>query len=131
MQQKTVSLTVPAEAGFARSVRMMASNLAVVCNMSVDDVEDVRMAAEEAFVFSCATHPDSCSITFSLGKDDLSMDFSLGDGDEDFSVSDDEETTESLDLAELLLSAVCDEYEVSPDGSTLHVVKRMGAPDAR
>ena len=40
-----VKLSVPAEARFARAVRMTASNLAVCCDMSVDDVEDVRMAA--------------------------------------------------------------------------------------
>lgn len=131
MQQKTVTLTVPAEPSFARSVRMMASNLAVVCNMSVDDVEDVRMAAEEAFVFSCATHPSSCNIGFSLDDEALTMDFSLGEGEEDTSSEDDQTESESLDLAELLLSAVCDDYEVSPDGATLHVVKRLGAADAQ
>lgn len=132
MQQKTVTLTVPAEASFARSVRMMASNLAVVCNMNVDDVEDVRMAAEEAFVFACATHPATCSIGFSLDNEKLVMDFSLGDGeDEPSEGEEDDENLESLDLAELLLSAVCDDYEVSPDGSNLHVVKRLGTADAQ
>ena len=38
MQEKIVSLSVPAEADFARAVRMMASNLAVVCGMNVDEV---------------------------------------------------------------------------------------------
>lgn len=130
MEQKTVTLTVPPEPSFARSVRMMASNLAVVCNMSVDDVEDVRMAAEEAFVFSCATHPKSCNIDFSLNDEALSMDFSLGEGEGETSGPDDE-ATESLDLAELLLSAVCDDYEVSSDGTNLHVVKRLGVANAQ
>lgn len=127
MQQKTVTLSVPAEASFARSVRMMAANIAVVCNMSVDDVEDVRMAAEEAFVFACATAPDTCDIQFQLGDDALTMVFSLGEGGDE----PDEETAESLDLAELLLSAVCDDYEVSPEGTSLRVVKRLGASNAR
>ena len=60
MDERTVRLSVPAEASFARTVRMMAANLAVVCDMSVDEVEDVRMAAEEGFVLCCATAPDSC-----------------------------------------------------------------------
>ena len=52
MQPKTVQLSVPAEPAYARSVRMMAANLAVVAGMVVDDVEDVRMAAEEGFVYT-------------------------------------------------------------------------------
>ena len=50
MDQKRVCLTVPAEPGFARIVRMTAASLAVTCDMGVDEVEDARMAAEEGFV---------------------------------------------------------------------------------
>ena len=107
MQEKIVSLSVPAEADFARAVRMMASNLAVVCGMNVDEVEDVRMAAEEGFVYSCATGPGNCDVAFSLADDRIEMLFSLGSPGGDPS-----EAGEGLDLTELLL------------------VKRMGAADA-
>ncbi|MGI6755676.1 MAG: ATP-binding protein [Atopobiaceae bacterium] len=125
-QQRKVSITLPAEAQFARTVRMMAANLAVVQEMNVDDVEDVRMAAEECFVCACATNPDQCDVSFNLSADEISMDFSLGEGSDETS-----ELDESLDLAELLLQAVCDSFEVSPDGKTLHVVKRMEASHDR
>ncbi len=36
---------------------MTAANVATLCAMSVDRVEDVRMAAEEAFIFACAARP--------------------------------------------------------------------------
>ena len=123
MEQQTVTLSVPAEAAYARSVRMMASNLAVVAQMSVDNVEDVRMAAEEAFVFACATRPPQCDISFALANGSMVMDFSLGDSE---AVEQDDELLESLDLAELLLSAVCDEHGVTDDGSSLVLVKRAG-----
>ena len=119
MDERTVRLSVPAEASFARTVRMMAANLAVVCDMSVDEVEDVRMAAEEGFVLCCATAPDSCEVTFSLAAGEVRTSFELGpvtrsnDGD--------------LDLAELLLDAVCDEHGVSEDGAQLYLVNRAGA----
>lgn len=125
MPERNVTLCVPAEAPFARSVRMMAANLAVCFDMSVDDVEDVRMAAEEGFVYSCATRPDVCRIVFGHDGDAMTMDFSLGD-----SIPGEDELggdAQSLDLAELLLSAVCDDYGVSEDGTALHLVKRMGA----
>ena len=118
----SVCLTVPASPSFARSVRMMAANLAVLCPMNVDEVEDARMAAEEAFVYACATKPASCEIAFSLADDSLAMTFSLGDtlpkeGDESF---------EQVSFAELLLSAVSDSYEMDWDRHSLHVIKRAG-----
>ncbi|OUO33326.1 ATP-binding protein [Olsenella sp. An293] len=117
MDEKNVTLSVPSEAGFARSVRMMASTLAVCCDMSVEDVEDVRMVAEEGFVYSCATAPERVDVSFSLSEDAMTMDFTLGEQ---------EPSDDSIDLVEVLLSAVCDVFSVSEDGRSLHLVKRAG-----
>ena len=113
MDEKSVRLIVPAEAAFARTVRMSASALAVCCDMSVDAVEDVRMVAEEGFVYSCSTAPEAVDVTFSLLPGGMTMDFSLGGQDPE---------GEGLDLVEVLLSAVCDVFSVSEDGRTLHLV---------
>ena len=43
MTQKIVELSAPADPTFARSVRMMAANLAVLCKMNVDELEDVKL----------------------------------------------------------------------------------------
>ena len=115
--EENVTLSVPAEADFARSVRMTASTLAVCCDMSVEDVEDVRMIAEEGFVYSCATAPERVGVSFSLTGDAMTMDFTLGDA---------EPADESIELVEVLLSAVCDVFSVSEDGRVLHLVKRAG-----
>ena len=120
MPEQSVHLSVPARAEYARSVRMMAASLAVVCDMSVDDVEDVRMAAEEGFVYCCATSPDSCEVSFELSQGEVRTTFELGPDE----IGEDDDT---LDLAELLLSAVCDEFGVSDDGRLLTLVKRSGA----
>lgn len=117
MAEKNVSLCVPAEADFARSVRMTASTLAVCCDMSVEDVEDVRMIAEEGFVYACATALERVSVTFSLEGSTMGIDFELGER---------EPADESIDLVEVLLSAVCDVFSVSEDGRVLHLVKRAG-----
>lgn len=122
MADSVIRLSVPAEPSYARSVRMMAANLAVLCSMSVDEVEDARMAAEEAFVYACATRPSSCEMTFSVSAESLSMVFSLGD----VSPAEDEELAEQISLAELLLSAVSDSYTILEDSSELHVTKLVG-----
>ncbi len=120
MDQKTVKLTVPAEPSFARIVRMTAASLAVTCDMGVDDVEDARMAAEEGFVYACATGQDACDITFGVTAEAVTMDFSLG---EDLGAAD---ADESLELVEALLAAICDESSISEDGRTLSLAKRTG-----
>lgn len=125
MAEKSISLSVPAEAEFARVVRMTAANLAVLCDMNVDEVDDLRMAAEEGFVYSCATAPAECDIRFGLAPDEVSMDFSLGDRD-----ASEVEGAEDLSLVQLLLQAVCDSCDVTDD-NTLRLVKKIGGADAR
>lgn len=121
MDEKNVQLTTPAEASFARCVRMTAATLAVCCDMSVDDVEDVRMIAEEGFVYTCATDPAEVRVSFSLTEGSMSMDFALGAA---------EPEGESIELTHVLLAAVCDELSVLDDGATLRLVKRAdGAHD--
>ena len=119
MGSDSVCLRVPAVASFARVVRMTASNLAVLCEMDVDDVEDVRMAAEEGFVYACATAPETGDVSFELSPEKVRMGFTLGTADA--------EDNADLDLIELLLSAVCDDFGVSEDGSELTIVKKVSA----
>lgn len=118
MQQQFVTLSVPPEADFARSVRMLAANLGVVCSLSVDDVEDLRMAAEEGFVYACATGPEAVKVDFRLSDGAVEIGFGLGDAD----AAEDED----LAYADLLLTAVCDEYDVDRDRHELRVVKHVG-----
>lgn len=122
MIESHVSLGVPAQPAFARSVRMMAANLAVLCSMSVEEVEDARMAAEEAFVYACATGLDECSISFDVSDDQLSMSFELGSGADESDAT----VAEQIGLALVLLSAVSDEYVLDREGRSLRVIKLAG-----
>lgn len=116
MDTSQVRLCVPAQPAFARSVRMMAANLAVCLDMTLDDVEEVRMAAEEGFVISCATEPGECAISFTLSDEGIAMDFSLGSS---------ANGAEELELARLLLAAVCDEFDIDESAARLHLMKRI------
>ena len=124
MPEKNVRLSVPAELAFARTVRMMASNLAVVSGMGVEDVDEVRMAAEEGFVYACATTPACCEVAFSLSERRVEMSFSLGDAPSPD--AGDGPVPDALRYADLLLSAVCDEYEVDRARGVLRLAKAAG-----
>lgn len=117
-----IHLSVPAEPQFARTVRMLAANLAVLEGMSVDVVEDMRMAAEECFVWCCATKPESVEIAFSL-SDGFKAEFSLGEA----SLVED---SQAATYAELILAAVCDEYSCDAEAGLLTFTKRTDALEA-
>jgi serine/threonine-protein kinase RsbW len=106
---------------------MMAANLAVLCSMSVEEVENARMAAEEAFVYACATEPKVCRIDFAVSDDAIDMTFALGSA----SVTNDASRAEQVGLAKVLLEAVSDSYEILSDVLTLSVSKLTGGFDGQ
>ena len=96
----------------------------MLAGLSVDGVEDVRMAAEEAFVWCCATKPEACEVSFDASGDALTMTFALGEAEPE----DDQIAT----YAELILTAVCDECELDDEAHTLSLTlqKNVDALDA-
>jgi serine/threonine-protein kinase RsbW len=125
MAVQVVTLTVPAEPEFARSVRMLAANLAVVCGLSIDEVEDVRMAAEEGYVYAAQTLDDDVSIVFTISDESIIIDFTLGDVPVSGSIFEED----SFEYARLILAAVCDEMYFSDDRHHLMLVKKTGVAD--
>lgn len=120
---QNVSITVPADPEYARSVRMLAANLAVLAGLSVEDVEDARMVAEEGFVWCCATEPDAVAIEFKVGEGNMSISYAFGPSE----LAEDDQTST---YAELILSAVCDECSYDEATRTLRLTKSVDVADA-
>ena len=69
-----ITLSVAGDPRLARLVRMTAANVGALCSMSVDRIEDIRMAAEEAFIFGCtAVDSDDISIKFDVDESHVGM----------------------------------------------------------
>lgn len=113
MAQDEIVLRVPAHATYARSVRMLATNLAVVADLTIDDVEDVRMAAEEGFIYAIATGQDRVEVAYTVEPAKLTMHFSLGKQDPESVLS-----SEALAYTRIILDGVVDDTNFS-DGLTL------------
>ena len=122
MQTKSVSLSVPAEPDYARPVRMLAANLAVLAGLTVEDVEDARMVAEEGFVWCCATKPTTCDIEFEVGEGAIEARYTFGPSEP----ADEQAST----YAELILNAVCDECVFDEQTRTLRLTKTVEAANA-
>jgi serine/threonine-protein kinase RsbW len=125
MAPEQVTLTVPARGEYARTVRMTASELAVRLGMPYDRIEDVRMAADEAFVYACSRTPETGAVVFQfeLADDELTM--CVGP------IASGRESEDPLEdapgrYASFILEAVCDTFVVEPgdDGARLRIVKR-------
>ena len=103
-----VALSVSCDPHLARLVRMTAANVATLSSMSVDRVEDIRMAAEEAFIYACSTAPgDELNIAFDTDASHLAMTFAL-DVEAFATPSEDDPSAAYVDL---ILGSVCDVYE--------------------
>ena len=99
----SVSLRLEATPALARLVRMTAANIAVLSSMSVDRVEDLRMAAEEAFVLACSCIPGQMvTVDFDADDQHVGMTFDMGDAPIVEGAS---------TYADLILTSVCDSYE--------------------
>ncbi len=69
-----ISLVVSCDPDLARLVRMTAANVATLSTLSVECVEDIRMAAAEAFIYACATSPDeTLTIDFDVDSTRVAM----------------------------------------------------------
>lgn len=130
MAQDRIRLVVPARGEYARTVRMTAAAIVSRMGMSYDEVDDVRMAAEEAFVYAVDTVPEGFDVTFDflVDDDELAINVSLGvDTDVD-----EAEVEARTSYATFILDSVCDTYELGSDESgcrLMRLVKRARSGD--
>jgi serine/threonine-protein kinase RsbW len=129
MAADRITLRVPAKSEYAKTVRMTAAALVSRMGMTYDEVDDVRMAAEEAFVYAVDTLPEDAEVTFNFLVDEevLTIDVPLGSEDP----SSDEEAERRAAYATFILESVCDSYEFATDenGAHLKLVKRVSGGD--
>ncbi len=92
---------------------MTAANVGALCSMSVDRIEDIRMAAEEAFIFGCTRLIPTISRSNSMSTNRTWHDFTFGD---QATVDEDDQAAV---YAELILASVCDSYEKTAAPLTL------------
>lgn len=114
--KRHIELSLTCDSHLARLVRMTAANVAMLSSMSVDRIEDIRMAAEEAFIYACsATAGDPLTIAFSVDAAEMSMAFTLSVSEFPEPASGDETAA----YADLILGSVCDSYRKVSAPATL------------
>jgi serine/threonine-protein kinase RsbW len=118
-----VVLTVPARGEYARTVRLTAAELASRAGMTIDEVDDVKLAVEEAFLFA-ARRVEGSELTFSFVLEPAGVELLVGPLPP--SCAGLEETDAGERYARFILESVCDEFDVLERGGEcfLRILKR-------
>ena len=116
MSKDRITLTVPMHGEYARTVRMTAAELAVRLGMSYDEVDDVRLATEEAFVFACDCAPDDAEVTFTFTLEEGSLLTEVGPLHTGGGEGRDCAAHEGY--AQFILQSICDEFSIERTGRT-------------
>jgi serine/threonine-protein kinase RsbW len=123
-----VRLTCPARDEFARMVRMTAAALAGRMGMSIDEVDDVRMAVEEAFLLAKARIPVEALVTFDFEVDGQSLELCVGPLPG--AAADSADTAEAR-YARFIIDAVCDEFSIDGEADQATCTLRLTKKAAR
>ena len=109
-----IQITLPAREEFARTLRMTAAALASRTGMSLDDVEDVRIAVEEAYLFAIGRVEPGSAVTYDFAVDDGQLSLEVGPLPSDREGSSD---GHEAGYARFILESVCDSYELEEQGA--------------
>lgn len=113
-----VRLTIPARTEFVRLARLNAASLAASCGWGVDEVEDLRLAINEATTVLTSPEGDD-PIDFVFATDGTSVTVT-GTRPGLASVTVD-------DLVTTILGAIVDDHEFDDDGASARFSLRKGA----
>lgn len=126
MSKDRITLTVPARSDYARTVRMTAAELAARLGMSYDEVDDVKMAAEEAFVYACDRSGEQEEIAFAFIAEEGALTIEVGPLASCCVNGEVHSTSEGY--AEFILQSVCDEFAIEhSEGSCMIRLCRRAA----
>ena len=65
----TVSVTVPSDPGFLHILRQLTGGVAAKHQLTIDDIDDLKLAVDEAASSMLTRLPSSSAITLTLGAD--------------------------------------------------------------
>ncbi len=111
----TVEMRVPAAVAFVSTLRITAASLAARCDLTVDDIEDLRLAVDEAcaLLLPHAGPASTLDATFHLSQGRLAVDTSV--------VSDDAAEPDRDGFAWTVLGALASSVDVARVGERLTI----------
>ncbi len=118
MASDRIVLSVPARGEYARTVRMAAAELASRMGMSIDEIDDVRIAVEESFALAAA-HASGADVTFTFALEAGAFAATASTPSNTCGEELEEETGSRY--ARFILESVCDEFEIRTDDGACYI----------
>jgi serine/threonine-protein kinase RsbW len=111
VDEGAVTLTVPGRPEFLRLVRLAAADAGTRAELSIDDVEDLRIAVDELTYALLGDEPSSeiLTLTYSAAPGIVEIEGSIPAGGASVEVS---------QLSQSIIGAVVDTHEIVDDGVT-------------
>lgn len=108
-----VEIRTPADGAFVSTLRLAAASLAARCELTIDDIEDLRLAVDEAcaLLLPHATPDSPLDARFVLSRGKLEVDTAV--------TTSDDATPDRDGFAWTVLGALASSVDVSKDGSRL------------
>jgi serine/threonine-protein kinase RsbW len=119
----TIELTIPPDARYLRLVRLVASGLASTAGFNVDELDDLRIAVDEAVTALLeGGNGTKVPLTFEVKGGQVAM-TAQTEAREDAPLD-----ADRLELSTQILAAVCDEHELQvADGAVqVRICRRAG-----
>lgn len=124
-----IELEVPLSGEYARLVRLTAAFVAEHCGLDIDRIDDVKMAAEEAFLLAAAIAKSPGVARMSMAVNEEGVRFVLSD----FELGHDEQEAGAgarcWQYGLFVLSAIADEARLVPHGDRADLIIRIGADE--
>jgi serine/threonine-protein kinase RsbW len=113
-----VEVRVPADGAYIATLRLTAASLAARCDLTVDDIEDLRLAVDEAcaLLLPHATAGGTVDAQYRLAPGELSVTASVASADGDA------DTPDRSGFAWSVLSALASEVDVNATQGRLSIM---------
>jgi serine/threonine-protein kinase RsbW len=116
----TVEVRIPADVAYVSTLRLTAASLAARCDLTIDDIEDLRLAVDEAcaLLLPHATADSTLDARFELSQGLLAVETSVQ--------TDEAAEPDRSGFAWTVLGALASSVEVHKDGKRLAITLTKG-----
>ena len=113
--QSAVSVTVPADVSYVSTLRLTTASLAARCGLTVDDIEDLRLAVDEAcaLLLPHAMPGSNLDLRFALTQGEIVVDARVHSADD--------AELDRAGFAWTVLGALANRVDVQRDGELLRI----------
>lgn len=125
LEGEKIRIILPVDARFAKTLRLGVSSIATLANFTIEEIEDLKIAVEEAFLMAVEQPEDSRDVEFKFTLYEDRLEMRVGTLPAEWASSDETSEREKT-YGLMILRAVVDEarFADADGGTELLMIKR-------